>query len=112
MDYSDTCRNVYWSRNQWLHASRWLRAARILTAISSCLASPTRLRPAHNRDCPRIGADGLSLRQSLGPPHVAKRRWHRPQRDDLTGSPGSLGPKVSGLGASEHILSGTPKAVG
>jgi hypothetical protein len=55
MDYSDTCRSVYRSRNQWLHASRWLRAARILTAISSCLASPTRLRPEHNCECPRIG---------------------------------------------------------
>ena len=116
MDYSDTCRSVYRSRNQWLHASRWLRAARILTAISSCSASPTRFRPAHNRDCPRIGADGLSLGQSRGPPHVAKRRWHRPQRDDMTGShdwlPGVASPKVSGLGASAHILSGTPKAVG
>src|SRR5262249_41277269 len=28
--------------------------------LASCFASPTRLRPAHNRDCPRIGADGLS----------------------------------------------------
>src|SRR6516164_2318654 len=71
MDYSDTCRSVYRSRNQWLHASRWLRAARILTAISSCLVYPTRLRPAHNRDCPTISADGLSLRQLRGRPRVA-----------------------------------------
>ena len=66
MDYSDTCRSVYRSRNQWLYASRWIRAARILTAISSCLASPTRLRPEHNRDCPRIGADGLSVGNRVG----------------------------------------------
>jgi len=33
MDYSDTCRSVYRSRNQWLHAGRWLRAARILILI-------------------------------------------------------------------------------
>ena len=79
MDYSDTCRSVYRSRNQWLHAGRWLRAARILTAISSCLVYPTRLRPAHNRDCPTISADGLSLRQLRGRPRVAKRRWHGPQ---------------------------------
>ena len=77
-----------------------------LLGLSNALAAGT-----HNRDCPRIGADGLSLRQSLGPPHVAKRRWHRPQRDNMIGSPGIASPKVSGLGAGAHILSGTPEAV-
>ena len=55
-----------------------------LLGLSNALAAGTQSRLSWDR------ADGLSLRQSLGLPHVAKQRWHRPQRDDMTGSPGSL----------------------
>lgn len=53
------------------------------------------LRPAHNRNCRGIGADGLSLRQSLGRPHVATRRWYKQPREL---APGVASPKVSGGG--------------
>jgi hypothetical protein len=56
------------------------------------------LRPAHNRNCPRIGADGLSLRP-IAWPHVAKRHWLRQQHDNM------IGPRI--LGASAHIVSGS-----
>ena len=66
------------------------------------------LRPAHNRDCPRIGADGLSLGLAACRETALAQTAAR-QHDWL---PGVASPKVSGLGASAHILSGTPKAVG
>src|SRR5437016_6240609 len=56
------------------------------------------LRPAHNRNCSRIGADGLSLRP-IAWPHVAKRHWLRQQHDNM------IGPRI--LGASAHIVSGS-----
>ena len=74
------------------------------------------LRPAYNRDCPRIGADGLSLglaacRETALAQTAA--RQHARQQDRLLGSLVLRSAEVvAELGASAHILSGTPEAVG
>ena len=82
------------------------------------------LRPAHNRDCPRNGADGLSLGLAACRETALAQTAAR-QHDRLLGSLvlrshdrllGSLvlrsAEVVAELGANTHILSGTPEAVG
>ena len=69
------------------------------------------LRPAHNRDCPRIGADGLSLGLAACRETALAQTAAR-QHDRLLGSLVLRSAEVAELGASAHILSGTPEAVG
>jgi len=70
------------------------------------------LRPAHNRDCPRIGADGLSLGLAACRETALAQTAAR-QHDRLLGSLVLRSAEVvAELGASAHIPSGTPEAVG